>query len=108
MREYQGVLWKINMRITEHEKNVIVEAVINVDPNAHVWLFGSRADDSKKGGDIDIAVFSEKINGDIMQKIQVRRFICDRIGEQKIDIVTTNSGKEAIFRLAVTEGIQLQ
>ena len=61
-----------------------------------------------KGGDIDIAVFSEKIDKDIMQKIQVRRFICDRIGEQKIDIITTNNGKEAIFRLAVAEGIQLQ
>jgi len=96
------------MRITENEKKVIIDAVANVDPNAKVWLFGSRADDSKKGGDIDIAIFSEKIDKDVMQKIQVRRLICDRIGEQKIDIVTTNSGKEAIFRLAVAEGIQLQ
>ena len=96
------------MRITEHEKQAIIDAVKSADPNAQVWLFGSRVDDSKKGGDIDIAIFSEKINKDVMQKIQVRRFICDRIGEQKIDIVTTNSGKEAIFRLAVAEGIQLQ
>jgi len=96
------------MRITELEKNVIIDAVVNVDPNAKVWLFGSRVDDNKKGGDIDIAIFSEKIDKDVMQKIQVKRLICDRIGEQKIDIVTTNSGKEAIFRLAVAEGIQLQ
>jgi len=96
------------MRITEQEKKVIIDAVANVDPNAKVWLFGSRADDNKKGGDIDIAIFSEKIDKDVMQKIQVRRLICDKIGEQKIDIVTTNSGKEAIFRLAVAEGIQLQ
>jgi predicted nucleotidyltransferase len=96
------------MRITEKEKNVIIDAVNNTDPNAKVWLFGSRVDDSKKGGDIDIAIFSEIIDKDVMQKIQVRRFICDKIGEQKIDIVTTNSGKEAIFRLAVEEGIQLK
>jgi len=96
------------MRITEYQKNMIVEAVVNIDPNAKVWLFGSRVDDNKKGGDIDIAIFSEKIDNDVMQKIQVRRFICDRIGEQKIDIVTTNSGKEPIFKLAVAEGIQLQ
>ena len=96
------------MRITEHQKNVIIDAVKNADPNAKVWLFGSRVDDSKKGGDIDIAVFSEIINKNVMQEIQIRRFICDRIGEQKIDIVTTNSRKEAIFRLAVEEGIQLQ
>jgi len=95
------------MRITDNEKNVIINAVKNVDPEAEVWLFGSRADDSKKGGDIDIAILSEKINN-VMQKIQVRRFICDGIGEQKIDIVTTNNGKEAIFRLAVAEGVKLQ
>jgi len=99
---------KVNsMRITEHERSAIVDAVKNVDPDAEIWLFGSRADDGKKGGDIDIAIRSEKIKN-VMQKIQVRRFICDRIGEQKIDIVTTNSGKEAIFRLAVAEGVRLQ
>jgi predicted nucleotidyltransferase len=87
---------------------MIIEAVVNIDPNAKVWLFGSRVDDNKKGGDIDIAIFSEKIDKDVMQKMQVRRFICDRIGEQKIDIVTTNNGKEPIFKLAVAEGIQLQ
>jgi len=91
------------MRITELQKNAIIDAVKSADPDAQVWLFGSRTDDSKKGGDIDIAIFSEKINKDVMQEIQVRRSICNRIGEQKIDIVTTNSGKEAIFRLAVAE-----
>jgi predicted nucleotidyltransferase len=95
------------MRITEYEKDVIIEAVKNVDTNAKLWLFGSRADDTKKGGDIDIAIFSEKINKNIMQEIQVKRFICNKIGEQKIDIVTTSTGKEAIFKLAMEEGIQL-
>ena len=95
------------MRITENEKNVIIDAVKNADPAAQVWLFGSRVDDSKKGGDIDIAIFSEKINHDVMQEIKVRRFICNKIGEQKIDIVTSSDGKEAFFRLAVEEGIEL-
>jgi predicted nucleotidyltransferase len=95
------------MRITENEKNVIINAVKSADPGAKVWLFGSRTDDSKKGGDIDIAIFSEKISRDVMQEIKVRRFICDRIGEQKIDIVTSSDGKEAFFRLAVEEGIEL-
>jgi len=94
------------MRITEHEKSVIIDAVKSEDPNAGVWLFGSRVDDGKRGGDIDIAVFSEKIDG-VMQKIRIRRFICDKIGDQKIDLVTTNTGKEAIFQLAVAEGIKL-
>ena len=96
------------MRITKYEKNIIIEAVKASDPEARVWLFGSRTDDNKKGGDIDIAIFSDKINKEVMMKIQVRRYICDRIGEQKIDIVTTSDGKEAIFKLAMTEGIELK
>ncbi|GHV74858.1 hypothetical protein AGMMS49940_21600 [Spirochaetia bacterium] len=96
------------MRISDYEKNVIIDSVRNTDPNADIWLFGSRTDDSKKGGDIDIAILSEKINEDIMQKIQVRRSICNRIGEQKLDIVISKDGHEAFFRLAVEEGIQLK
>jgi len=95
------------MRITEYEKDTIVEAVKSIDPEAKVWLFGSRTDDRKKGGDIDIAVFSKIINNDVMQEIQVRRLICNKIGEQKIDIVTSSDGKMAFFKLAVEEGISL-
>ena len=96
------------MRIKEHEKKTIIEAVKTVDPEARVWLFGSRADNTKKGGDIDIAIFSDKINNEVMKKIKVKRFICDRIGEQKIDIITTSDGNEAIFKLAMAEGVELK
>jgi len=63
------------MRITEHEKDTIIEAVKNIDPDAKIWLFGSRTDDHKKGGDIDLVV--------------------------------SPNGKEAFFRMAVEEGINL-
>ena len=95
------------MRISESEKNAIVEAIKKNDPAGRVWLFGSRTDDAKKGGDIDIAVLSDRINNDAMLKITVRRCILERIGEQRIDIVTSSDGKEAFFRLAVQEGIEL-
>ena len=95
------------MRISEHVKNVIIDATRSSDPEARVWLFGSRIDDNKKGGDIDIAVLSKKMDNDVMQKIHIRRSICDKIGEQKIDIVTSADGMEAFFRLAVEEGIEL-
>ena len=95
------------MRISEKEKAIIVEAVKRADPKAKVWLFGSRTDDNKKGGDIDLAILSEIINRNAMKKLEIRRVICDTIGEQRIDIVTSKDGKEAIFELALAEGIQL-
>jgi predicted nucleotidyltransferase len=93
------------MRITEHEKNVIIDAVKNADPGARVWLFGSRADDGKKGGDIDIGVLSSKVG--VMEEIEIRRKICDRIGEQKIDLVVSKDEQQVFFKHIVTKGIML-
>jgi predicted nucleotidyltransferase len=93
------------MRITEAEKNIITTAVHNADFGAHIWLFGSRVDDAKKGGDIDIAILSEKIK--LLERIKIRRNIVDVLGEQKIDIVVSSSGAEPFFRLAVEKGVQI-
>ena len=95
------------MRISEREKTAIVDAVTAVDSNATVWLFGSRTDDEKKGGDIDIAVLSKIIGGNVMKQIEVRRLIYSKIGEQKIDIVVSDNGSDVFFALTVEEGIRL-
>jgi len=93
------------MRITEHEKDTIIEAVKNIDPDAKIWLFGSRTDDLKKGGDIDIGILSSKV--EVMEEIKIRQNICDRIGEQKIDLVVSKDGQQAFFIYVVTKGILL-
>ena len=93
------------MRITEHEKYAIIDAVKNIDSDAQIWLFGSRADDSKKGGDIDIGILSSKV--DVMEEIEIRQKIYDKIGEQKIDLVVSKSGQEAFYKFAVKKGILL-
>jgi len=94
------------LRITEHERNLIIEAIKAADPDANAWLFGSRADDSKKGGDIDIGILSKKIG--ITEEIEIRQAICGKIGEQKIDLVVSKDGQEAFFRHVVAKGIQLR
>jgi hypothetical protein len=57
--------------------------------NDHLWLFGSRVDDTKKGGDIDLYIETEC--NDISNIYEKRkRFwleLQDTLGEQKIDIV---------------------
>jgi predicted nucleotidyltransferase len=93
------------MRISESERNVIVEAVLKTDPRAKIWLFGSRADDSKKGGDIDIGILSCGI--DVMNEIKIKQRIFDKIGEQKIDLVISRNGEQAFFKFVVTKGILL-
>jgi predicted nucleotidyltransferase len=93
------------MRISDYEKNSIVNAVSEVDSEAPIWLFGSRTDDNKKGGDIDIAVLSKRIG--VMEKIRIKKAICDKIGEQKIDLLVSSHGNEAFFKFAAKEGLRL-
>jgi predicted nucleotidyltransferase len=49
------------MRLTEGEVSAIKESVHLFDPDAKIYLFGSRADDMKKGGDIDLIIISKRI-----------------------------------------------
>jgi len=93
------------MRISERERQVLIKAVQKFDSSAPIWLFGSRTDNSKRGGDIDIAVLSDKIH--LKEKMQVKRAIYNEIGEQKIDLVVSANGREPFFMLAVEKGIRI-
>lgn len=95
------------MRLKEIEKESIINSIKEADPDAKIWLFGSRVDDNKKGGDIDIAILSNILHNNIMQIIKVKRSIFNKIGEQQIDIVTSKNAQEAIFKIAMAEGIEL-
>jgi predicted nucleotidyltransferase len=94
-----------NMRITSAEKDALIASVRHADHNAKVWLFGSRADDSKKGGDIDIAILSSGIQ--VLERMRIRRDIIDRIGERKIDILVSADGADPFFRMAVETGVRI-
>jgi predicted nucleotidyltransferase len=93
------------MRLTEFEVDAIKQSVYQFDPDAKIILFGSRADDSKKGGDIDLLVLSEKITNSHRRKIKINLY--DKIGEQKIDMIVTPGITSAFHRIALSEGVQL-
>ena len=93
------------MRITEIEKETICLSIHEKDSEAKIYLFGSRADDSKKGGDIDLLIISQKITDKDVRKI--RWNIIDKIGEQKIDIVLVNDISKPFTKIAINEGILL-
>jgi uncharacterized protein len=96
----------IKTRIIEEEQKVIVSAIINYDHNALVYLFGSRADLNKKGGDIDILILS-----DILKKkdlIYIENDIFKKIEEQKIDfILDKKDSTNAFIQMIIEKGIIL-
>ena len=93
------------MRLKDEEKQVILQTIYSIDPNAKIYLFGSRVNDSDKGGDIDLLVFSRKISyGD---KLTVKKNIFSVLEEQKIDLIVTKDGSEPFVRMVLEQGVQL-
>ena len=72
------------MRLSAGERQSILDCVHQKDPDALVYLYGSRLDDSLKGGDIDLLVLSRRLG--FPDKIDLLIAIKDRLGEQRIDL----------------------
>ena len=73
------------MRLTDQEKESIVNSIKSIDKDAEVYLFGSRVNDSERGGDIDILILSEYIEKKNL--IDIEESIFNQLDEQKIDFV---------------------
>ncbi|MGH8730042.1 MAG: nucleotidyltransferase domain-containing protein [Burkholderiales bacterium] len=74
------------MRLDAEEQQAIEAALEGVRADA-VYLFGSRANDRAKGGDIDILVLSSEDSFELSRKIATRFF---EHCEEKIDVVVMN------------------
>lgn len=68
-------------------------------------MFGSRVDDNKKGGDIDLLIFSDILTERDKRRIRIRLY--DKLGAQKIDIVIARDLSKPFVRLAYAEGVEL-
>jgi uncharacterized protein len=93
------------MRITASEHRSILDVVAVFDPDATVYLFGSRADDGRKGGDIDLLILSRRITFSDRRRLRLRLY--DAIGEQKIDILLAPDTKDPMAGVAMSEGVRL-
>lgn len=99
------------MRLTEHQKNTILNACQRYFENAECWLFGSRVDDQKRGGDIDLYIETKEtdVNKLVAAKLAFLVLLNRELGEQKIDVVIHRMGSEflPIHNVAKQTGIRL-
>jgi predicted nucleotidyltransferase len=93
------------MRLNDSEQAAIRATVKSFDAVASVYLFGSRVDDSKKGGDIDLLILSGRLGRDESRAIKSRLY--EILGEQKIDIVVAADASDPFVCLALQTGIPL-
>nr|VFJ42603.1 MAG: hypothetical protein BECKDK2373B_GA0170837_100227 [Candidatus Kentron sp. DK] len=97
------------MRLTPEEISAVKTAVARQDPEARVYLFGSRTDDDKRGGDMDLLIMSHKIDAGDKTAIvtDIIMELHDRLGEQKIDIVVAADTSRPFARIALAQGVML-
>ncbi len=84
------------MRLTQKEVDVIKTTVHRHLPNAEVYLFGSRVDDLKCGGDIDILIIGTQ-EYDLGIIMKIKSDIKEQLGDQKIDVVYERPGTMTPF-----------
>lgn len=98
------------MRLTSEEVSAIKAAAIEVfGENVVVRLFGSRVDDSKRGGDVDLHVELDDRRQRGQHDGRFMNMLWQAIGEREIDVVYAVRGDRltSIDRKAIEQGIAL-
>lgn len=98
------------MRLTSSEQKIIKSFVKkHFGRNADVYIFGSRANNDRKGGDIDLYITTDMQTYEIIRgKIGLLVDLEKVLGEQRIDVVINNHTKQKpIYEIAEKEGVKL-
>lgn len=100
------------MRLQAEQINAIKqEAECFFGASAQVWLFGSRVDDSAKGGDVDLYVHTMSRDADQLAaaRLSFLARLKRRLGDRKIDLVVHRAGSESlpVYELARKTGVML-
>ena len=99
------------MRLTSEAIAIIVKTVkTRLGDEAQVRLFGSRLDDSAKGGDIDLHVSISKPLADwVWESAQLAAKLERLLDGRKVDVRLIDASQEAlpIDRIAMQEGVLL-
>ena len=101
------------MRLTVQQQTAIRTTVSETfGADAQVCLFGSRTDDNKRGGDIDLLITTSQsdIQSIMRAEISLLTKLQNRLGEQKIDVLLdypSRKERPPIFSVARKTGIVL-
>lgn len=98
------------MRLTDHEIQIIKNSCFGVFGNGSIYLFGSRVDDTARGGDIDLYIIPDQAFPMpilLEKKLEFLVQIKNQIGEQKIDVVIARDQNRLIEKEALQKGIRL-
>lgn len=99
------------MRLTDIQRSIIKAAVTRiVGADRKVWLFGSRVDDAKRGGDIDLLVETQCVMPSRASVLcRLEGALVMGLGDRKIDVLLKDghTSDAPIFHAAKNGGVLL-
>jgi len=98
------------MRLLENEIKAIKQTFLEVFKQGNIFLFGSRVDDSLKGGDIDLYIVPALTlnKAEVLdKKINFLLKLKNLIGNQKIDVIISKDKNRLIEQEAMHTGVKL-
>ena len=95
------------MRLQRQEIQTILQVAHQIyGEKVKVYLFGSRLDDTKRGGDIDLLVRNEGVKKRILARIRMIAQLKYLLGDQKIDIIGDHE-ESLVAQEALRKGVLL-
>lgn len=77
------------MRITPEQIAIIIQTTRSIaGQDANVWLYGSRLDDTRRGGDVDLLVESAPAAG-FLDRARIK-YRLEKILQLPVDVLTTS------------------
>ena len=95
------------MRLSKQQHQAIKKYFLEVFQEGHIYLFGSRTNDTKKGGDIDLYIQTPNKEKLVHKKLDFLVKLKRVIGNQKIDVVFDKGLQRSIDKVAQAEGVLL-
>lgn len=99
------------MRLTNQQVAFIKKATRDLFGNdAKVWLFGSRVDDTRRGGDVDLLVEAgEGVKNPTLLGAKLSAKVSRQMHGRRVDVVieSPETSKQPIHEIARREGIRL-
>ena len=95
------------MRLQAKDIQIIRQVAKDVyGEDVKVYLFGSRTDDAKRGGDIDLLVRTPLQRYGVLSRIRMIAKLKELLGDQKIDVIGDHE-HSIVAEEAMEQGILL-
>ena len=95
------------MRLTPDQAQAIRERIRGcMGEQARIWLFGSRVDHTRRGGDVDLYVEPETAP-DLVSSLRCRSALADAL-DLNVDLIVQQPGRDLpIYRIAKRSEVAL-